>query len=422
MPPPPTAADLLHARLGTVAPTFRLAVGVRAVLSEEAGLVDLVFSIPRKMLTWPDIEALIGISTFRSAPNAIGNIHHEPAFVVRTSGCTVAEGGAAADGQLFLRVDSLGGTESTIDFSVTLLNAVRPLNDRPPFYRSAFNVDITWPAHMRPLVIFEIERDQTLTTCFTRGNYTLAFPSKRYGDKRVSTILFPARRSHTIQYGYFKWPEKAISEFFTTVIVCLSATFGSALFSFYPLKNDASTTADLLQSVASLLALGAGLLSSAVAHIQTDRYSYYSQRENLAYTFYKYNLPIVFCILVVTMLSVFGQKAFPQLLVGSYVINLAWVYAATTLFYVGLLALTFFLGKSGALEGYECDNSSCRRRLHFRFWRKTCVSSGRVFCDQCVKGQCATCSSNIDINRAALESGIDFDGRQGCMKCLMPGW
>ncbi|MDI5966839.1 hypothetical protein [Streptantibioticus silvisoli] len=281
--------------------------------------------------------------------------------------------------------DTLG---SMTRVSFASLNLQFPLPERAPVNRSVIGLRIEWLISA-PAVRLEIRRKSGSVTCFTKGNYALAFPARSSAGLTSTTIMYPPAARHDLLYGFIEDPSRPLLRSASSVVLG-GLTFLAAWLMLTLLQAKSHSSGDLANYWSILFALIVPFFSAGAELTVFDRHTLYARRRDIGFTL---------------LASVMGTSTIGVLyfllciLLDPHRISIPWENAG---YYFLIMGLTFLLlglfvvssYRSGLVVPYVCDNHFCARRLYFRYRLRDCYPTGRVVCRRCYKSTCVNCSTN----------------------------
>ncbi len=307
-------------------------------------------------------------------------------------------------------------TEASISYYYDVrfrsLGAQRPLAERIPFNRIYIQMTILWPPGYEPASRLLVNRSSDVSACWTKGNYSLAFPSRNSSNGRTTTIFFPPENKLEFCIGFqndIRHQMSDVFNLFSTIIIM----HVSVLFLMYYQGSNSET--DLMQAIGPLLLLCLPLYSSINAYIHISRHTYYSKLWPFQYLILTWAIPYILLIGTITLFAL--AKA-------SKASICAWGACPTLtsihwfgLCFMSIVFMVLYTAYRTGFFGYAiCDNHRCGNRIFNRFSARTCSSTGRVFCSRCEIDVCDGCVGNELVNNFWLiESPLP---QQGGLRCL----
>jgi hypothetical protein len=297
-----------------------------------------------------------------------------------------------------------------IEFSIH--NLLIPLPERSPINRAVCGITILWNFKPSSTQVTIIRKPGSIT-CFTKGNYSLAFPSRpaTAGQEIMTTLLYAYGKRVSLLYGFIRDPSTVLLRSASMLILGGLGFIASWLLSRIIL-------ADVQAQIASYLGLVVAVTVPTLTAFSelaiSDRHSLYSRRHDIGFTLNASAISVgvlgMSVALYLIVRSDFGTKSVPTAL--GFIPDLLLVIAGC-LFTLGASVLVLY--RSGLIVPYVCDNTSCQHRLRLRNRRKDCYTTGRVMCKSCFEKTCNACTGNYWERGLAA---IDEQHQPDALHCL----
>jgi hypothetical protein len=266
-----------------------------------------------------------------------------------------------------------------------------PMPERTPVNRAACGLRIRWHDGFRHRTRLVLHRSAGSITCFTKGNYAMAFPSRPAADGLRTLILYADTRMMELLYGFVRDPSTALLRSASSLVF---AGLGFLAAWLMAQAVVAGTEPELAQYLAMLGGLAIPTVTAFAEIVAHDRHSLYARRRDLGFAVTL--IAIVAGVAGITgaaylsLASNFGSSEVPE-----HLSPLPWCFAAigVLLLISGVVLLTAY--RSGLLIPYVCDNATCANRLYLRYRRRDCYATGRIVCESCELTTCMPCPRNF---------------------------
>lgn len=261
-----------------------------------------------------------------------------------------------------------------IEIEFACINAIIPLSESTPYNRYVFHLNVQLNKKMDQGLLIKIIRYPEVVTRFTKGNYSLSFPSRPMKEVIVTNIYFSRQKMYLLKLGIangdIKQLTKSWNEFLQLGLVLVLVSF---LLSF--------GQSPALEFVTSTAALLVSLLQEVPEYFYVTRRRYYTGKGDINhFAAITSIMSILFNItLVLAYYSGYFTAIIPTIVIAQGVISLI------------AALIGFLLLRVGFLENYMCDIINCTSRLPFRYSSWNCFVTGRVLCRKCVKEYCFRC-------------------------------
>jgi hypothetical protein len=394
----PTGFELYYRRLSALSAGWVHANDVTLDLTAFGGVAKITLAVrvrnahPGRSLisvcaisaNWRHGEPLVIRSSSRSGPPDLRvTAHSSNISEVRLH--TVGNG-------VEVQARSVGGLDESTVLRIELesTDLLLPLSERSPVNRSICSVGIEWRSAVEARTRVLINRSSGSVTCFTKGNYHLAFPSRPSADGLQTVLLFPDRQRLDLLYGFIRDPSTVLLRSASNVV------FAGLGFLAAWLMAEVITSgvkAELAQYLAMLAGLTVPTVTAFAELVVLDRHSLYSRRRDLGFAITM--VAIVSGILgtvgavYLSMVSAFGTRRVSGFATG---LPISFMACGLALVAVGAALLAGY--RSGLMVPYVCDNATCDNRLYFRYRLRDCYTTGRVVCRSCAMNMCMPCPRN----------------------------
>ena len=278
------------------------------------------------------------------------------------------------DGFTYFYIMDLDKDVKQFKMTFSSLNSIIPISESTPYNRYVLHLNMQiFEDHNKPLLI-RIIREENMTTKFTKGNYSLAFPSRHLSEKRVTNIYFDKKEQYFLKFGISDGDiNKMTSGWMTLLQSGLIFIVVSILMSF--------GKPSIFEIIASISALAFPLVRNITTYFRTTRLRYYTGKEDINDI-----LTIISIISIgITLFYIFLYFTDLNLILLLIVIlSMGLLYLFVSIF--GLIAL-----RLGILENYMCDVTNCTSWIPTRYSAWNCYLTGRVMCKKCVSEICNSC-------------------------------
>lgn len=279
----------------------------------------------------------------------------------------------------------------TLQIHLESTNLLVPLSERSPVNRSICGFTLTWNTDARRPTRILVHRPARSVTCFTKGNYLMAFPSRPTTGGIRTLLMFGQHGPIKLLYGFIRDPSTVLLRSASNLVFASLGFFAAWLMATVITSR---IRAELSQYLAMLASLTVPAATAFAELVVLDRHSLYSRRRDLGFaiTMIAISSGILGTIGAVSLsiASGFGTtevkgitKTLPPLFLGGGII-------------LALLGTALLIGyRSGVIVPYVCDNSWCDRRLFWRYRHRDCYTTGRVMCKRCEMATCLPCPRNV---------------------------
>jgi len=261
-------------------------------------------------------------------------------------------------------------------FQITFfsVNTIIPVSENTPYNRYVLHLNFWVSKNINNPFLMRIIRDSNVVTKFTKGNYSLAFPSRSLYDKRVTNIYFDKQDSYFLKLGISIGNIDSLTQGWRTFLkLGLTLIFVSFLLSFKKFP--------MFEIIGSVVALLLPLMQNLPTYFHTTRLKYYTAKEDLNSLFTLISIMYVGLNLFLVYLFYLGYY--------SNILKVTILIQGIIFLLVAIIGL--ILLRKGYLEKYICDMPKCTSRLYNRYSAWNCYLTGRVVCKKCIKEICQHC-------------------------------
>jgi hypothetical protein len=301
--------------------------------------------------------------------------------------------------------------QQEITFVLEATNLCIPLPERAPLNRSVVGIAVQWPTESDVETRIELIRRSGSTTCFTKGNYVLAFPSRPFEADVKTLILFPRTNSIRLLYGFIKDPSTVLLRAASMLVISGLGFVAAWLMAEAVIPG---TPGNLIPYIALLVTLTLPTLNAFSELATSDRHALYSRRRDIGFGLMSIAIIAGVCGMLAAIYlfisSGFGARQAPTV-AGQ--LPSALLIVAGFLLTLGIAVLGAY--RSGFVIPYLCDHETCDRRLRWRYRRPDCYTTGRIMCKRCEKLLCRGCAGNY---WERGPSSLSTEPLSICYRCL----
>lgn len=266
--------------------------------------------------------------------------------------------------------------QNITDFQITFfsINTIIPISESTPYNRYVLHINFRISEDINSPFLIRIIRDSNVVTKFTKGNYSLAFPSRSLYDKKATNIYFDKQDLYFLKLGISVGDIDSLTQGWRTFLkLGIILIFVSFLLSFKKFP--------MFEVIGSMVALLLPLLQNLSIYFHTTRLKYYTAKEDL-------NSLFTLISIISVSLNLFLVYLF---YIGYYnnIIKVIILIQGTIFLLVAIIG--FILLRKGYLEKYVCDMPNCTSRLYNRYSAWNCYLTGRVVCKKCINEICQHC-------------------------------
>ncbi|MEV6348720.1 hypothetical protein [Actinoplanes sp. NPDC051851] len=280
-------------------------------------------------------------------------------------------------------------TVITIELEIT--NLLLPLSERSPVNRSVCPLRITWAEGFSDVPArIHIHRVPGGMTCFTKGNFALAFPSRPAIGGLRTVLLYGAHRRLDLLYGFIRDPSTVLLRSASNLVFAGLGFLAAWLMAEVIISG---SRAELAQYLAMLVGLTIPAVTAFAELVVLDRHTLYSRRRDLGFAI---TLTAIIAgalgtagAVYLSVISDFGTRRIDG---AAAMLPAAFLGAGATLVLSGTILLIGY--RSGVVIPYVCDDQRCDRRLYLRHRHQDCYTTGRVVCRRCAMRMCLPCPRN----------------------------
>jgi hypothetical protein len=288
--------------------------------------------------------------------------------------------------------------EMTITFN--LWEACTPPTGSTPYVSSTLGVTIDVLNTVGKSILMTLSTPATSSPRATRGNYSLAYPSRTERERRMTNLYFPsssARLSYTFASDLnLTTPWLNIGRAGVTAIAIFVV---AALASHIP-------EGDRFTALIAVFIGAAGLLWDFSREVTS--FAVYSATKSW--------ISITVLVAQLLVLALLGSAVFALTEDSALLAPSGLIALGVGSLLLGLAVLALIAHRQGFWQNYRCDAEGCPSVFRWRRSRPECSYTGRVHCPRHVASLCKKCVHGPDLGASLLTTANSYG--VGTMACL----